>query len=185
MSTTTASLERQDRTAFLEQRARWAFGLLAHRDLSRAEEIWAPEAVDHFLPVGDALGREGIVEFFEKMFAALPDFSVEVERVVVAEPYLVVQWTGTGTFAGTKFEGVRATGRPVEFRGCDVVEVDAESLVVENTIYWDGAGFARQIGMLPAKGSAGDRALIGVFNALTWVRTLGGRRLPRPVPHVS
>ena len=180
-----ASVERQDRTAFLEQRARWVFGLLAQRDLSRAEEIWAREAVDHFLPVGDAVGREGIVEFFEQMFAALPDFNVEVERVVVAEPYLVVQWTGTGTFTGTKFEGVRATGRPVKFRGCDMVEVDADGLVVENTIYWDGAEFARQIGMLPAQGSPGDRALIAVFNALTWVRTFGGRRLPCPVPYVS
>jgi steroid delta-isomerase-like uncharacterized protein len=175
----------QDRTAFLEQHARWAFGLLAQRDLSRAEEIWAPDAVDHFLPVGDAVGREGIVEFFEQMFAALPDFDIKVERVVVSEPYLVVQWTGSGTFTGSKFAGIRATGRRVEFRGMDMVEVDAENLVVENTIYWDGAEFARQIGMLPAKGSAGDRALIAVFNALTWVRTLGGRRLPRPVPHVS
>lgn len=166
-----------DPPAGLEERARWAFGLLAQCDLSRAEEIWAREAVDHFLPVGDAVGRAGIVAFFQELFAALPDFHVDVERVVESDPYLVVQWTGSGTFTGTKFQGVRATGRRIEFRGCDVVEVDAEGLVVENTIYWDGAHFARQIGMLPERGSRGDRLLIAAFNALTWLRTLGGRRL--------
>jgi steroid delta-isomerase-like uncharacterized protein len=129
--------------------------------------------------VGDAVGRAGIVEFFEEMFAALPDFELEVEHVVASEPYVVVQWTGSGTFSGASFQGVRATGRRIVFRGCDVVEVDADGLVVENTIYWDGAHFTRQIGMLPAKGSPGDRVLVAAFNALTWLRTLGGRRLGR------
>jgi predicted ester cyclase len=161
----------------LEERARWAFGLLGRRDLSRAEDIWAPEAVDHFLPVGDAIGRDGIVEFFEEMFAALPDLEIEVERVLVSAPFLVVQWKGTGTFAGGPFQGIRATGRRVEFRGCDVVEMNEDELVLENTIYWDNLAFARQIGMLPAKDSLADRLMTRVFNGITWVRTFGGRTL--------
>jgi predicted ester cyclase len=163
----------------LEERAQWVFGMLAERDLGQADEIWAPDAVDHFLPVGDAVGRAGIVAFFEELFGAIPDFTVEVERVIVSAPHLVVQWTGSGTFSGSKFQGIRATGRPVEFRGCDVAEVDADGLVVENTIYWDGAEFARQIGMLPARGSRGDRLLVGAFNALTWVRGIRRPRLGR------
>lgn len=160
----------------LEERARWAFGMLALQDLSQAEQIWREDAVDHFLAVGDAVGREGIVEFFEQLFAALPDFSVEVERVIVSKPMVVVQWRGAGTFDGGAFQGVRATGRRVEFRGCDVVEMDSEGLVIENTIYWDGAAFARQIGMLPARDSLADRALVKAFNAATALRTLGRRR---------
>ena len=35
-----------------------------------------------------------------------------------------------------------------------------------NTIHY-GATFARQIGLLPAQGASGDRALIAVFNAKT------------------
>ena len=62
--------------------------------------------------------------------------------------------------------------------GCDVVDI-RERVVHENTVYWDGAGFARQIGMLPRQGSAADRAMLASFNALTWLRTLGGRRLPK------
>ncbi len=158
---------------------RWAFGLLADRDLRQAKDIWATDAVDHFLAVGDAVGRDGIVEFFEEMFAAVPDFTLEIERVIVREPLVVVQWHGTGTFRGRPFQGVRATGRRLDFRGCDVVELNEERLVVDNTIYWDGAAFARQIGMLPGKGSPADRALTRAFNAVTWLRTLGGRRLPQ------
>jgi hypothetical protein len=38
-------------------------------------------------------------------------------------------------------------------------------LIRHNTIYYDGAGFARQIGMLPSLGSRADRMLVSLFNA--------------------
>jgi steroid delta-isomerase-like uncharacterized protein len=159
-----------------ESLARRAFAQLGRRDLSNPELIWAEDAVDHFLAVGDAVGRDGIVAFFEGLFAALPDFTVEVERVVATDTMLVVQWTGRGTFTGARFQGVRPTGRPVEIRGCDVVEM-RDRLVIDNTVYWDGAAFARDVGLLPAQGSLADRLLIRAFNSFTYIRTLGGRRL--------
>lgn len=168
--------EMTTRAADLEAISRAGFAKLAARDLSRPELIWAEDAVDHFLPVGDAVGRDGIVAFFEEMFAALPDFTIEVERVVASDTFAVVQWAAAGTFTGARFQGIRPTGRRIEFRGCDVVEF-RDDVVIDNTVYWDGAGFARQVGLLPAQGSLGDRLLLGAFNALTFVRTLGGRRL--------
>jgi hypothetical protein len=42
--------------------------------------------------------------------------------------------------------------------------------VAHNTIYYDGAEFARQVGMLPPRDSAGDRAITGAFNAVTKAR---------------
>ena len=162
----------------LEEIAVWGFGELARRDLSAADRIWEPDAVDHFLAVGDAVGRDGIVAFFKELFAAFPDFAIETERILVADGTVVVQWHATATFTGAPFQGVRPTGRAIDFRGCDVVDMRGER-VRENTIYWDGAGFARQIGMLPREGSAADRVMIAAFNAFTWARTLGGRRLRR------
>ncbi len=53
--------------------------------------------------------------------------------------------------------------------------MDEYGLVIENTIYYDGAGFARQIGMLPAQGSKGDRAMTVAFNTLTRLRQRLGR----------
>jgi predicted ester cyclase len=161
-------------TTDLDEIARKGFAALPRRDLSRPDLIWADNAVDHFVPVGDAIGRDAIVAFFREMFAALPDFTVEVEHTVARDPFLVVQWHGTGTFTGTKFQGICPTEAKIDFRGCDVVEI-CGGLVVDNTIYWDGAGFAHRPGLLPPQGSLADRALLRSFNAVTWVRTLGRR----------
>jgi hypothetical protein len=57
-------------------------------------------------------------------------------------------------------------GRQVEIRGADVMEI-VDGLIQHNTIYYDGATFARQIGLLPGLGSRADRALLSVFNAKT------------------
>ena len=54
--------------------------------------------------------------------------------------------------------------RRVKLRGVDVMEV-ADGLIQHNTIYYDGASLARQIGMLPFQGSRADRALVFVFNS--------------------
>jgi steroid delta-isomerase-like uncharacterized protein len=154
----------------LRERAMWAFGLLDRHDLSRAAEIWKPDAVDHFLAVGTYRGRDAIVGVFEELFAAFPDVRIEVEDVVVEGRRVVVRWTARGTFDGTPFQGVDPTGRHVELRGIDFILMDEHGLVAENTIYYDGAGFARQIGMLPARGSTSDRAMTIAFNTLTRLR---------------
>src|SRR5512133_1692353 len=91
---------------------------------------------------GDAATAAGLEQLARSAFEALA-------RHVLDRPEQV--WKGTGTFTGAPFQGVRATGRRVTFRGCDVVEV-RDRLVVDNTVYWDGAAFARDIGMLPERG---------------------------------
>ena len=52
----------------------------------------------------------------------------------------------------------------------DVVRFDADGKVEENTIYYDGAEFARQVGMMPPQDSGAERAMKGAFNALTKAR---------------
>jgi steroid delta-isomerase-like uncharacterized protein len=157
------------------ERALWAFALLDRHDLSRAAEIWASDAVDDFLAIGVYRGRDAIVGFFTEFFGAFPDLRIEVEDVLTDDCRLVVRWHATGTFDGAPFLGVEPTGRRIELRGSDFVVLNDEGLVVENTIYYDGAGFARQIGMLPARDSTADRAITAVFNSLTRLRRRLGR----------
>jgi hypothetical protein len=47
---------------------------------------------------------------------------------------------------------------------------DDNGRVEENTVYYDGADFARQIGMLPPRDSALDRGVLSAFNAGTRLR---------------
>lgn len=148
------------------------FAMLRERDLSRPEQIWAADAVDHFLAVGSYRGRGAIAGYFRDLFSAFPDLVIETERICESGADLaVVQWHATGTFTGTAFLGVRATGARLDLRGVDVIEF-RDGLVLENTIYYDGATFARQIGVLPPEGSFADRAAIHVANLRTRARGL-------------
>lgn len=66
----------------------------------------------------------------------------------------------------------RASSRPavrIELRGVDCVET-AAGKIVHNTAYYDGAAFARAIGMLPPRDSGVERAMTTGFNALTKLR---------------
>jgi hypothetical protein len=55
----------------------------------------------------------------------------------------------------------------VDIRGVDVIRFDADGKIETNTVYYDGAEFARQVGMLPKRDSAADRAVLAAFNAAT------------------
>ena len=145
---------------------RQTFAALDARDIDQFRELVHPEAEDRFLAVGTFSGRDAIVAFFKEMFAAVPDARLEVRRVVASGDVAAVEWTLRGTFNGAPFQGIRASGRRVEIQGVDVIEV-RDGLQFRNSIYYDGASFARQVGMLPPLGSRADRALLALFNART------------------
>ena len=53
--------------------------------------------------------------------------------------------------------GVDPTGKRIELRGLDWLEVEGEK-VVRNTAFADGAALARGMGLLPPQGSAAEKA---------------------------
>lgn len=150
--------------------------LFDERDLSDPYAYWSDDSVDHFLAAGQSVrGAPALAEWFATLFAAVPDWRLVIENVVDdGAGQIVVQWTGTGTFTGAPFLGLEATGRAVEIHGCDVIRLDAAGRIDTNTVYYDGATFARQVGMLPAVGSRTERWMTSGFNALTKAR----KRLP-------
>lgn len=143
-----------------------AFEGVQARDLDRAVAAAHQEYLDDFVAIGEFHGKDAVRGFFEELFAAVPDFALTVERVVADESTVAVKWRATGTFTGAPFQGIRSTGRSIELRGVDYFEIEA-GLIRRNTIYYDGASFARQIGMLPRAGSLGDRVIISLFNLKT------------------
>jgi steroid delta-isomerase-like uncharacterized protein len=153
--------------------ARAIFDALTKKDLDTLSEFHTDDTVDDFVAIGEIRGKTSIRRFFDELFAAFPDFEMTVERIVGDRSTAVVQWHAAGSFSGGKFQGIEATGKHVEIRGVDVMEI-TEGLVRHNTIYYDGASFARQIGMLPSSGSGMDKAILSVFNAVTRLR----ERLP-------
>ena len=65
--------------------------------------------------------------------------------------------------------GRRPTGRRIELRGLDWLEVEDDK-VVRNTAFADGAALARGIGLLPPQDSAAEKAMFTAFNAFTKAR---------------
>jgi steroid delta-isomerase-like uncharacterized protein len=119
-------------------------------------------------------GREEVVSWFRAIFAAVPDLHMEVEDVAIAGESggerVTVRWRMTGTFSGATYLGIEPTGRSLDLRGMDLIDVE-DGKVAGNNIYYDQLTFARQIGMLPPEDSFADRMMTRAFNLATKGRT--------------
>ena len=161
--------KRITRRKAVEEKVRAYFEAMDNRDAAAMASHWREDGVEDVVPVGIMRGRDELREFFASMFAAMPDARTTVTRLVAGEQSCAVEWRIEGTFDGAPYMGIEPTGKRVEIRGFDLIEVEDGELV-SNTAYFDGAGFARQIGMLPADGSGADRAMKSAFNAVTKLR---------------
>ncbi len=160
------------------QLARDSFRVLFdERDLASAHRFWSDDSVDHFLAAGRSIrGADALTQWFRELFAAMPDFEMEIVNVFDdGDRQATVQWHASGTFTGGPFLGIDANGRRLDIRGVDVIRFDPEGKIDENTVYYDGAEFARQLGMLPPRDSAMDRATLAAFNAKTRLEQRLGR----------
>jgi steroid delta-isomerase-like uncharacterized protein len=154
------------------------FAAVAARDPQAMVECWSEDGIEEIIPVGIFRGREEIRSYFSELFAAIPDFELTVERTLADGRNVLVQWRAAGTFNGGPLMGVDPTGRWIELRGLDWLEVESER-IVRNTAFADGAALARGMGLLPPQGSAAEKAMFGAFNALTKARATVSEVLSR------
>ena len=149
--------------------ARGYFSALMARDPDRMASYWHADGVEDLVPVGILRGPEGVRDFFAELFAAIPDSQAVLDRVTADEHGAVTQWRLSGTFSGAPFQGIRPTGSWVEVRGADCLEFE-DGKIVRNTVYYDAMEFARGVGLLPARESRAERAMLAAFNGLTRLR---------------
>lgn len=149
------------------------FAAVGARDAAAMAAHWDKDGIDDIVPLGVFRGPQGVRAVFTELFAAVPDFTMVVDRITADTEVATVQWRAFGNFTGTPFRGIEATGRRLELRGCDCLEV-ADDKLVRNTAYYDGAAFARSIGLLPSENSGADKAMIAGFNAVTKLRRAVG-----------
>ncbi len=161
-----------------EEVARAYFAAVAARDPDAMAALWAADGVEDVVPVGIYRGPEEVRDLFGRIFGALPDLETVVEQVVADTGHAVVKHRMAGTFTGTPLMGLEATGRRIELRGADVLEVSG-GLIRRNTAFYDGMAVARGIGMLPPQESGAEKAMFAAFNAVTKVRSAIGEHLAR------
>lgn len=144
---------------------RWTFEVLNSHDVEPLRQVWTDATVERF-PSVTVSGSEAIADYFRRLFAALPDFRIEVIAIAETGDDVFVHWHMTGTHTGAAFEGLEATGRAVAIDGIDHFVV-RDGTIATNFVVFDQMQFARQVGLLPPDGSAADRATKAAFNAKT------------------
>ena len=76
----------------------------------------------------------------------LSAFRNEIDNLIVAEPFVVVEWRATGTNTG-QFAGAEPTGLPFTRRGVGVAEVH-DGRITAYRDYCDRATMLTQIGRM-------------------------------------
>ena len=175
MATTT---KRKTKAKLTEEHALSYFKAVTARDIDAMIAHLDDEVIEDITPVGILRGTGEVREFFGALFAAFPDFEFVAEQSTANAGSCTVQWRATGTFRGAPFQGIEPTGRRIEVRGCDCIEVE-DGKITRNTAYYDGAAFARGLGLLPQTGSGGEKAMLAAFNAVTKVRSRFASPPPR------
>ncbi len=112
-------------------------------NVEAAAELHTADFIDH-ASAGRATDRTGFLDGIRELYRAFPDFHAVIEDLVVDEPAqkVVVRWTAVGTHQGD-FMGFPATGRPIRFRGIEIICVQA-GRVSERWGEWDAANLLDQ-----------------------------------------
>jgi steroid delta-isomerase-like uncharacterized protein len=161
--------KRITRRQAVEDRVRSYYEAMDNRDVVAMLAHWSDEGVEDVVPIGVVRGKDELREFLSGLFAAMPDASTTITRLIAGEQECAVEWRLEGTFTGAPFLGIEPTGSRVELREVSVVELE-DGQIVGITAYFDGASYARQIKMLPPDGSGADRAMKSAFNTVTKLR---------------
>jgi len=165
-----AKPRRSARVKAVEDVGRSYFAAIDARDADAAASHFHPDGIDDIVALGVFRGPDEVRSLFRELFSAMPDITMKVEGIVADSEVAAVQYRMVGTFEGGPFQGIEPTGKRVELRGFDAIEVDEDGKITRVTGYYDGAAFARAIGLLPPQDSGVDKAMLAGFNAVTKLR---------------
>jgi ketosteroid isomerase-like protein len=143
---------------------RRTFDALNRGDLAAIRQFWTEATVERF-PDRTCRGPEEITAYFKEALGAISGWHMELLAIAEQGEDVFVQWRLTGTHTGP-IQGIEPTGEPVAIDGMDHFVI-ADGKIVSNFVVFDQMQYARQLGMMPPAGSAGDRAVKAVFNAKT------------------
>jgi steroid delta-isomerase-like uncharacterized protein len=120
-------------------------------DLDACMELYADDAVQ-FMPDGTFVGRSVIGERLARELAGFPDINWTVTSFVEEGDTFADEWTFVGTHSGPFAlpDGTELppTGRRVELKGMEFVQMRDGKIVVDN-LYYDTLAIAAQLGLVP------------------------------------
>jgi steroid delta-isomerase-like uncharacterized protein len=118
-------------------------------------------------------GHADVREFLDALWRAIPDMTFELlagPYVIPGEPRASFHWRGSGTFTGRMDPpGFAPTGRQWEVDGVDFQEY-RDARISKLRVMFDMMTVSRQLGVMPAAGSRGERAIAAAQRGVTRVQ---------------
>jgi steroid delta-isomerase-like uncharacterized protein len=122
------------------------FEVIASRDLTRLTELYHPDYA-YASGSGEEGGVEAGLQVAETYTKAFPDMTFTVENEFSCGDNSVLEITVRGTQTGD-LPDIPATGRAVEMRLCNIVEV-RDGKIYRERDYFDTLTMLQQLGVLP------------------------------------
>jgi steroid delta-isomerase-like uncharacterized protein len=118
------------------------------KQLDRADELVAPDYIDHAALPGQAPGLEGAKKKWAMYLAGLPDLQVTIEEMVAEGDKVGVRRSYEGTHRG-ELLGVPPTGKQVRIGGISIFRMDGGK-IAEHWEQLDRLTLMQQLGVIPA-----------------------------------
>jgi steroid delta-isomerase-like uncharacterized protein len=118
------------------------------RNLALADEVIAPEGVNHEAPAGiTAQGPEAIRQVVTMLTTAFPDHRIDILDMVAEGDKVVTRSTFSGTHRGP-FMGIPPTGKHFTMQQINITQV-VNGKALEHWGVRDDLGMLQQLGVIP------------------------------------
>ncbi len=114
-------------------------------DPAVADEVLAPEFVDHNPSNPGLPGRDNLKRSVAEWCRAFPDTRTVVDDLIAEADRVAARWTSTATHRGA-FLGIPATGRSIRVAGMSLDRIE-DGQVAEGFDGWDALGLRQQLGV--------------------------------------
>jgi steroid delta-isomerase-like uncharacterized protein len=122
------------------------------RQLDRADEVVAPDFVDHAPLPGQAPGLDGAKRKWAMYLDAIPDLRVTIEELIAEGDKVGARRSYEGTHQGVLL-GIPATGKQLRVGGISIFRL-ADGRITEHWEQLDRLALMQQLGVIPAPGAS-------------------------------
>ncbi len=125
------------------------------QDAKAMDALMADDAVWSEAAAPKDVGKKEAMAGTKDMWKAFPDGKLTVNKTIAAGDYVIATGTLTGTNKGAMPSmKMKATGKAIDLPFMEVVQYQ-DGKVTHDWLFFDGAGMAMQLGLMPAPG--GDK----------------------------
>ena len=117
-------------------------------DLSRFDEVFATNLVNHDPSQPDIVNYESLKAFIAEIHKSMPDLKTVIEDTIAENDKFVTRWVITGTHTGS-LGGIPPAGKKLTYTGMTIARVEKGKIV---EVWWnyDNLGMLQQLGVIPS-----------------------------------